>query len=397
MDNKIIFKTKVKSKHFESDFCSELFLTMLRIVEKNLVIDEMTIVQVNKDISIRDLLDLPNVPTSKNWKFYEERVIQGYNKREIITACEQVINNTYDTPESMISILMDVIDKTQSANDAQILDIKQVLDITITRIEEARNANSAILGITTGFPTLDKHTSGFRNGRFYVIGAKPSVGKSLSMINFALNCNVTFGVFSAESGVDEIGTRMLSRESRINGTKLASGYITASDTTCMYEACDKLISRRGYFYDQPNMGIDELTLKAYEMKRRFGVEIIFIDYLQILQNEKNISRHEQVADISLRLKNLSRKLDIPVVALAQLRRNEKNPFAEPNIESLADSSQIERDADVLVFIHRWEDEDTEEYRHKFIIAKNRDGQIGDIFIKMKPEHYTIREIEGDNR
>jgi replicative DNA helicase len=254
-------------------------------------------------------------------------------------------------------------------------------------------------GIPTGFPQLDEMTNGWQNQDYIVIGARPSVGKTAGMLNSisaALRAKKKVGLFSAEMNVRSILMRMISDWANVDSTKLRSGFIANTDVMRIAEVCQE-IGKTGLFVnDTPNIPFAQLVSDARRMKRKEGVEIIFIDYMGLITNEKNnLKRFEQVSEISRNLKGLARELDIPIVVLSQLTRESQG--SKPTIADLRESGSIEQDADLIILLRDmgFTDDSKTCKKIQWIVGKQRNGATGDISMIFKGAFMRMKESEEE--
>ena len=279
-------------------------------------------------------------------------------------------------------------------------------EIVIAGVVVLMKAKSDCSGISSGYPDIDSLTSGFQESELVILGARPSVGKTALAISMAANMakrnNVRVGFFSLEMDSDAIMQRFLSGESRVNSKRIRNGFLSMNE-------CNKLVSAAGELYkiplfiaDTPGMRLLDLRTEARKMKLKEDIQIIFIDYIGLITSEnKDIPRHEQVAEISRSLKQLARELKIPIVVLCQVKREVKND--KPTLSDLRESGSIEQDADLVMFLHRVNkkedrDEDVpgpEGQEMDVIIAKNRNGPIGDIKLMFLPAYTRFESVSRD--
>ena len=239
--------------------------------------------------------------------------------------------------------------------------------------------------------TFNKHarmTLGFLERRLYYFGARPSQGKTALLLNFIANCNEKCGLLSSESAKEELGIRLLARESKIDSQRLLVGMMRTDEIARLDDSAAVLYDHCGvYVYDEPNMSIDTAVSIARRMKREYDIKILFVDYLQCLSPSRDGAKREyreQVAYASKQMKHLARTLNIPVVVAAQLRRDAEGN--RPVLRDFSDSTQIERDADVAVMIHN-----TEANESWLLIEKNRDGQTGDVPVVFTKPHVLFTD------
>ena len=264
----------------------------------------------------------------------------------------------------------------------------------IAAIEDAVKRRGALSGIDTGFPELNQKTNGWQNQTLTVIGARPGAGKTsiaLNMASAALLAGKGVGFFSAEMDGASIIKRMVSSWGRVEFGRMNSGWLASGDSEKIYDACGRIADTRLFINDRPAIALQDLISEARKMKRREKVDIIFIDYLSLIKNERrDIPRHEQVAEISKALKQLARELDLPVVVLSQLTREAQG--ARPNLSQLRDSGAVEEDSDIVILLwNQGMNETKDAVQITFIVEKNRNGPRGDIPMVFYPERMTFKE------
>jgi replicative DNA helicase len=353
------------------------------------VVDEIKLSD-KTGITLSQLIALKNVdiiPT--NWRYNEKMIKQQSAIRKIKAVAQSVVEDQSDCPDNLVQLMQETINEFQVQNEQfEITAIQNTLADALVAIEKRIEAKGQIAGISSGLKELDKYIGGFQNRRLYYIGARPSQGKTALLINFMINCKLRCGFLSAESGKQEIVNRILSNQSNIDSQRLVFGLLKTGEINHLYSAIDTLQSREEIFiYDEPNMSIETAVFKAKEMKRKFDIQILFVDYLQIISSSSTKSNQqdyrEHVANVSRQMKQLARILNIPVVVAAQLRRDAEG--IRPKLNDFSESTQIERDADVAIMIHnRYEDgalKDT-----WLIVEKNRDGRKGDVPVIFDQNH-----------
>ena len=242
----------------------------------------------------------------------------------------------------------------------------------------------------SGYYSLDEITDGFHGSELIVIAARPSVGKTAFALNMisksAIKFNKKIGFFSCEMGKKSLVIRMLSSGASVDQLRMRKNVLTQEEQSRLINEAERLYDSTIVFDDTPNLPILELRSKARRMIKDYNVEIIFIDYLQLLTVEESMRkspRHEQIAYVSRSLKALSRQLDVPIIALAQLNREieYRGDDSRPKLSDLKDSGSIEQDADLILFIHRpkageaFNNNDLTEPR-EIIVGKNRNGPTG---------------------
>jgi len=265
--------------------------------------------------------------------------------------------------------------------------VKDAIAEGLAFIDSARNSEGVVSGLPSGFLDLDKLTAGFQPSDLVVIAARPGMGKSSFMLSIvlhlALNEKVPLAIFSLETSKKQLALRMLSMFSGVSLQNIRQGFVRDEDLEKIGNAALELSSKSIYIDDNPNLTTTELRIKSKKLKKEKGVEIIFVDYLQLLGVPyRRISRQEEVAEISRNLKALAKEIQVPVIALAQLSRQvEQRSDKRPQLADLRESGQIEQDADLILFIHRPEvykknPPPEEKGLAEIIVAKQRQGPTG---------------------
>ena len=276
------------------------------------------------------------------------------------------------------------------------------------RLEYLHEHRGQILGIPSGLSQLDALLGGFQPSDLIILAARPSVGKSSLALNIAQHAAVhegkKVGVFSLEMSKEELALRLLSAESGINPRPLASGFVDETDWTKIAQVMNAMHSAPMWIDDSPVLTVLELRTKARRLEAEHGLDLLIVDYLQLMQGNQwqhEPNRVQEVSEISRGLKQLSRELDVPVIALSQLSRSvEQRGSAEPRLSDLRESGSIEQDADVVIFLYRADDgnpeSDVELIKAK--VAKHRNGPIGEVplqFRKTSTRFYTMAARESD--
>ena len=331
------------------------------------------------------------VPTSANVDYYAKIVLDQSTRRNLITLAAEIKASSFDETKESRKILEDAEQKifklTDTNQSAQVYAMNEIVPKTITLIDQRYKNKNALSGIPSGITQLDNMTSGFQNSEMIIVGARPSMGKTalaLSMMqHIAIENHIPCGFFSLEMAAEQIGQRLLSQVARIRSTKLRSGMLKLDDFQKLQDAGGACYDAPLWIVDTPNMKLLDLRAVARRMRVNHKVKIIFIDYIGLITSEnEDAPVYEQQSAISKSLKSLARELNIPVVVLCQVARTAEGN--EPNLAELRGSGSIEQDADMVIFIHgeRGKQKSEEEYNpvqdRKLIVAKQRNGPIGDV-------------------
>lgn len=347
---------------------------------------------------VRDIIT--TVPTSANAKSYAGIVYEKAVLRKLIKVTEEIANSCYVGREPLEQILADteksIFNLLQSRNSSEFVPIRQIALNVLEKIEVASRNPGMVTGIPTGFIDLDYKTSGMQPSDLVLLAARPSMGKTAFVLNLVDHVAVRKGlpcmIFSLEMSKEQLVNRMLSMESNVDSQKLRTGNLTDSDWDAVVEGIGIIGNSKLYIDDTPGITITELRSKCRKMKLEYGLNMVIIDYLQLMSGSgrANDNRQQEISEISRSLKALARELNAPVIALSQLSRAcETRQDHRPMLSDLRESGAIEQDADVVMFLYRDEyyNKDTETPNiAEVIIAKQRNGPIGTVNLLWQPEY-----------
>ena len=342
---------------------------------------------------------LVSVPTSANIKAYASIVHEKAVLRRLIRVSENIAADCYAGKESMEYILAEaeknMFKVLQSRGSTDIKPIEKVAENVLNRIEQASRTKESVTGIPTGFIDLDYKTSGFQPSDLVLIAARPSMGKTAFVLNVvehvAMKKNMPCMIFSLEMSAEQLVQRMLAMETGIDSQKLRIGNLNDNDWDQLIRGVVQVGSSKIMIDDTPGISITELRSKCRKIKLEKGLDIVIIDYLQLMSGSGKSSenRQQEISEISRNLKALARELKAPVVALSQLSRAcETRTDHRPMLSDLRESGAIEQDADIVMFLYRedYYKKDTENINEaEVIIAKQRNGPIGTVKLVWKPE------------
>lgn len=389
----------LKPEDFYLDAHKEIFDAMVEIFDRGEPVDLVTVVEelrqrttLNAVGGVSYITDLSmTVPSTANIKYYVGIVEEKSILRRLISACNDVIRESYEARED-IDIIVDHAEKkifevTQRNTTTDFEPVKTILLDTYTKIEELSKNKGKVIGIPTGFIDLDQKTSGLHPSDFILVAARPSMGKTSFVLNIAqyaaLRANVPTAIFSLEMSKDQLVQRMLSSESNVELQKIRTGELTEEEWIKLVEAAGPLSQAPIYIDDTPGISVMEMRSKARRLKMEKGLGLIVIDYLQLMSGRGRAeNRQQEISEISRSLKALARELSVPVITLSQLSRApEARTDHRPMLSDLRESGAIEQDADVVMFLYRDEyyNPDTEKKNiAELIIAKQRNGPTGTV-------------------
>lgn len=261
-------------------------------------------------------------------------------------------------------------------------DMRSVMAAGVRMIDEAMDANG-ITGVPSGLRDLDESLGGFHNTDLIVVGARPAMGKTAFMLNLALGAGQPVGLISAEQGHEQMGLRLISIEGKLDSQKIRTGGFYDEEWETLKKAVNRLTDKPIRMNDEPGMKITNLMRQGRDWKYRYGIKALYVDYLQrIGGTDPKQKPTERVSEVARSLKNLARELEIPVIALAQVNREcEKRTNKRPLTSDLADASEIEKEADEILFLYRdevYNDDSPDKGIAEIDIAKNRHGPTGTV-------------------
>ncbi len=358
---------------------------------------------------VRDLLN--TVPTSANVKHYATIVSEKAILRRLIRLTEEIENNCYLNKDPVETILEESEKKLfrlfQQRDSGDMTPIRQVVMDALEGIEKASKARGTVTGLSTGFTDLDYKTSGLQKSDLILVAARPSMGKTALVLNMAEHMafrqHKSVAIFSLEMSKVQLMNRLFAMESRVNSQSLRTGNLKDDEWSSLIETAGAIGDSKLIIDDTPGITIRELRSKCRKYKLEHGLDIIMIDYLQLMSGggKGNESRQQEISEISRSLKAIARELDVPVLALSQLSRAvESRTDHRPMLSDLRESGAIEQDADVVMFIYR-----DDYYNHdsemkgvaEIIIAKQRNGPIGTVNLVWLPDYTKFMNLEQERR
>jgi replicative DNA helicase len=385
-----------------------IFDTLVEMYDGKQPIDIITLQQRLKDKSQLDsiggipyLSALPDsVPSAANLEYYVEIVREKYVLRKMIQTCTSVVARVYEHDGKVDGLLdeveRDILKISEDRIEGTSMLIKDLVHRAINTIEDYHQRQGMLTGIGTGFLDFDKMTSGLHGGEMVVIAARPSMGKTSLVMNIVehvtLEEKLPVGVFSLEMTAESLVLRMLCSRARVNMRNIRDGFLAERDFPKITDAAGKLANAPLYIDDSAGLSILQLRAKARRMYQQYGVKLIVIDYLQLLNasSSRIENRQQEVAQISNGVKALAKELNVPVIVLSQLNRElEKDKSRKPRLSDLRESGAIEQDADLIALLYKpdegKEDDDcapqeVDAIPVNLLIAKQRNGPTGDVHL-----------------
>lgn len=345
--------------------------------------------------------------TSSRIKYYANIVKEKATLRKLIKTTEDIASRCYLEKDTLDDIMntteKKIFDIMQSKSGGEFVPIRQVVINALEKIEKASKQSGVVTGIPTGFIDLDYQTAGMQPSDLVLIAARPSMGKTAFVLNLAEHMafkkNYCVAIFSLEMSKEQLVNRMFSLESRVSSQKLRTGSLEDEEWERLIEGAQVIGNSKLIIDDTPSISIQEMRSKCRKYKMEHGLDVIIIDYLQLMSagDKAPDSRQQQISDISRSLKALARELSVPVLALSQLSRAvEQRPDHRPMLSDLRESGAIEQDADVVMFLYRddYYNKDTEKPGvAEVIIAKQRNGPVGTIELAWMADLTKFGNIE----
>ena len=342
------------------------------------------------------------MPSAASVRHYAEIVISHALRRRLIQAGSDVsrlgFDNTTPVQEAIDQAEQTVFRIGEDRRGSEVRNIAPVVREWWDTLEHRIENKQLVTGVPTNFSKLDALTQGLQPGELIILAARPSVGKTSLALNIARNAAVLAGrpvvVFSLEMSRQSLVQRLICSEAHVDAYMLRTGQADSMAFQQIAKAMDTLTHADLWIDDSPALAINSLRARARRMKAQYKIELIVIDYLQLMQGGRRDSRVQEVSDISSGLKAIAKELDVPVLALSQLsRESERRENKRPQLSDLRDSGSIEQDADVVLFLYRegMHNREIDRAKTELIVAKNRNGPIDDLPLVFIAEQTAFRE------
>src|SRR5438477_1199947 len=396
---------KINEEYFYVPAHQTIYTVLVELWNAGQAIDLITFTQVLRDRNLLESLGGASfvtglftfVPTAANVQYYLDIVRDKYILREIIAAATESVRRAYEEQDEVNNLLDEVEQRIFAVGEdrfkGQMLSMKDQVMEAIESIEKLYERKGGITGISTGFIEFDRMTSGMHGAEMIVIAARPSMGKTALVMNIAEHVAVqeklSVGVFSLEMSSQQLVQRLLCSRARVNLQKVRDGFLAERDFPSLTAAASKLAEAKIFIDDSAGLSILELRAKARRLRAQHDVQLLIVDYLQLLRSTSRRAqdnRQLEISEISAGIKGLAKELKIPIIVVAQLNRQpEARSGGKPRLSDLRESGSIEQDADLVGLLVRPEiyEEDEEARAEKagegeLIIAKQRNGPVGEI-------------------
>lgn len=399
----IVFDQGLQATDFYLDMHQRIFSAMMEIADSGKPIDVTTLVSRLQDTAqlhlcgnadyIIKLSD--SAISAANSTYYVEIIKSRAHLRRLIDIAQQIAEEGFDTASSLDEVMdkaeRDILNVTRDRRATEFKSSRVVVSDVMQELIRLRASDTRITGIKTGYTDLDKMTNGFQRGDLIILAARPAMGKTAFALNLALNASFynqgAIAIFSLEMPAEALMKRILSAKSAVESSKLRSGFINDEEFNKLNEAANELMACKLFVDDSSNIKIGEVFSKCRKLRSEHGLDLVVIDYLQLISGSGrggSDNRQQEISEISRSLKGLAREMECPVIALSQLSRSvESRPDKHPMLSDLRESGAIEQDADIVMFLYREEyyakeNEEVESPTDKtdVDIAKHRNGATG---------------------
>lgn len=388
----------LKSEDFYKDAHKIIYSTILDMFQKDIAVDLITLGEYLKSTERLDsvggityITEIYNsVPSTANLGSYIKIVEEKAMLRRLIRASTEIMEDSYNMQDNVPMVLdkaeKRIFDIAEKRTTSDFEPMSTVLERGFLEIERLYNNKGQITGVPSGFPDLDAKTSGFQKGDMVLIAARPSMGKTTFALNLiqhaALRAGKSAVIFSLEMSKEQLAYKLLCSEANVDMLRLRTGNLEDRDWESIAKASGPLAATKIFVDDTAGISVMEMRSKCRRLKIEYGIDMIVIDYLQLMSGSSSESRQQEVSEISRSIKALAKEMQCPVIALSQLSRApEQRADHRPMLSDLRESGSIEQDADLVMFLYRDEyyNQETEDKNvAECIIAKQRNGPVGTV-------------------
>ena len=424
IDNESLSDTidSLQPEYFYKPDNQKIFEAIINLFNNSKPVDILT---VSEELKRMDALDsvggmiyisqlTNNISSSSNTEFHARIIAEKFIKRSLISISNNIIGDAFNDTIDIFDLLNTAEEKLFNVTEGTLRKSYDKMSILIKgaldNIEVLRQKEDGLSGVPSGFTKLDRVTSGWQNSDLVIVAARPGMGKTafaLSMArNIAINHEKAIGFFSLEMSSEQLVSRLIASEAELSASKLRRGDLKDYEMVQLHEKIKQLSDAQIYIDDTPALTVFELRAKARRLVKNHNVEIIIIDYLQLMSAGGNAGNREQeISTISRSLKGIAKELKIPVIALSQVNRGVESRTGtgskRPMLSDLRESGAIEQDADIVTFIYRpeyykiyeWDNGDDSRSQAEIIIAKHRNGALENVRLKFTAEFAKFSDID----
>src|SRR5690625_1184554 len=355
---------------------------------------------------LADLIDM--VPTAANAGFYAEIVVERATLRRLVEAGTRIVQLGYaadggEVDEVINEAQAQVYAVTERGTSEDFVPLGEVIDETLNTIEATQNRGGQVTGIPTGFAEFDDLTQGLHPGQMVIFAGRPAMGKTTLGMDVLRSASIHNGmasvIFSLEMDKTEITMRLLSAEAQVPMNRMRDGSMDDRDWQAMARAMSRIADAPLFMDDSANMSLMEIRAKCRRLKQKHDLQLVVIDYLQLMSSGKKVeSRQQEVSEFSRALKLLAKEIEVPVIAISQLNRgSEQRTDKTPMMSDLRESGSIEQDADLILLIHRedyYEKESARAGEADLIVAKHRNGATKTVPVAFEGHYSRFKDMAG---
>ncbi|WP_195973039.1 replicative DNA helicase [Clostridium thermobutyricum] len=406
---------KLEEEDFYRDSHKVLFRSIVEMFKRDMAVDLVTVLEYLKSTDVLERAGgvtyvteiSSSVPTTANLSSYIQIVQEKSTLRKLIRASNEIIEESYNKQGEVESVLdkaeKRIFDISEKRTTSDFESLGTVLERGFIEIERLYNNKGEVTGVSSGFKDLDDKTSGFQKGDMILVAARPSMGKTTFTLNIAEHAALREGksvvIFSLEMSKEQLAYKLLCSEANIDMLKLRTGNLEPDDWDRIARATGPLSKAKMYIDDTAGVTVMEMRSKCRRLKMEYGIDLIMIDYLQLMSGSSGSdNRQQEVSEISRSIKALAKEMECPIIALSQLSRApEQRADHRPMLSDLRESGSIEQDADVVMFLYRDEyyNKDTEEKNTgECIIAKQRNGPVGTVKLAWLGQYSKFANYEA---
>ena len=375
------------------------FVTVSETLKINGKLDAAGGIEYLKKLSV-------SVPTTQHVKYYSDIIKEKAVTRELIKSANSISKMAYDEQDPLSRLLersqQMIFDVLSSKENNSLVHISDILQTSYDTMAKNAENKGGITGIPTGFDELNKRTGGFHGGELIIIAGRPGMGKSTFAVNIAeyvsIHLGKTVAIFNLEMPKEQIVNRILCSQALVSNGRVRTGTMEMEDWEKICDVADTIAKSPMYIDDSASITVSQIRAKCRRLKQTKNLEMVVIDYLQLMQGSgRSDNRQQEISEISRSLKVLAKELDIPVIALSQLKReSESQKGKKPILSDLRESGAIEQDADMVMFLFRnyyYSKDPAEKDLAECIIAKNRSGETDTFPLGFKGEYTKFQNIE----
>ena len=410
----------LRPEHFYSDQHKEIYTSIIDLFKSSEPVDMRTVVaQLRKNGKLEVvggayyIAELTSkVSSASNIEYHARIIIEMAIKRDLIQIASQVHHEAYEDTTDVFELL----DKTEQSifqiSDSNLRknydNMKSLMFRAFQELQEKKNHKDGLTGIPSGFSRLDRITSGWQKSDLVIIAARPGMGKTAFIVSALRNAAVDFNhpvaIFSLEMASLQLVNRLISAEAELESEKIKKGNLAEFEWQQLVHKTNRLSSAPIFIDDTPALSILELRAKCRRLKAEHNVQLIVVDYLQLMKGEAGGNREQEIASISRALKGIAKELNVPVIALSQLSRGVETRGGDkrPQLSDLRESGSIEQDADIVMFLYRPEYYKITEYEDgtpsqgvaEVIIAKHRNGSLDSVRLKFIGKYTKFADYDS---